>query len=134
MTSGPWVGNISLSVRQRETKGASAAIELSTPHEEEHVLLPPPGLCVHAFGAAGDDFALFEFPLPVVRMPPGLSSAERSVTSMILAGASNEDIARVRGTSARTVANQIRAIYGKLGISGRLDLARVCAAAREDEP
>jgi DNA-binding CsgD family transcriptional regulator len=57
----------------------------------------------------------------------GLSPAERAVVALALEGLSNREIARRRGSSARTVANQLAAAYRKLGVSGRAELA----AARE---
>lgn len=52
-----------------------------------------------------------------------LTSAERDIAAQILRGASNKQIAQRRGTSARTVANQIAAIYQKLAIASRAELA-----------
>ena len=44
----------------------------------------------------------------------------------MLANQPDKDIARRRGTSPRTIANQLRSIYSKLGISGRGELIRRC--------
>ncbi len=41
---------------------------------------------------------------------------------MRLRGASNQDIARTRGVSVRTVANQLAAVYRKLGVRSRAEL------------
>lgn len=48
-----------------------------------------------------------------------LSDAERDVAAGILCGKCAAAIARERGTSIRTVANQITNIYKKLGVSSR---------------
>ncbi len=52
-----------------------------------------------------------------------LSRAEREVVEFLLSGASNAEIARQRGTSARTVANQAASIFRKLGVGSRMELA-----------
>lgn len=54
----------------------------------------------------------------------GLTSAEREVALHALAGASDEAIATARGTSVHTVAKQLRAIYGKLGVESRTEMVR----------
>ena len=52
-----------------------------------------------------------------------LSAAELEVATYALRGWSNERIAQERRGSPRTVANQLRAIYAKLGIDNRSQLA-----------
>jgi DNA-binding CsgD family transcriptional regulator len=51
-----------------------------------------------------------------------LSSAESDVLRHIFAGDSNAEIARVRGCSTRTVANQVASLFRKLGVRSRLEL------------
>jgi DNA-binding CsgD family transcriptional regulator len=51
-----------------------------------------------------------------------LTPAEFEIIEDILRGCTNKQIAEGRGTSAGTVANQIAAIYQKLGIGSRADL------------
>jgi len=53
-----------------------------------------------------------------------LTRAEEDVTRLLLAGCSNSSIAEQRGTSIRTVCNQVASIFKKLGVSSRLELAR----------
>lgn len=53
---------------------------------------------------------------------PGLTTAERDVARAAIEGASDAAIARTRGTSARTVANQLRRIFEKLGVKSRGEL------------
>jgi DNA-binding NarL/FixJ family response regulator len=60
---------------------------------------------------------------PAVPLPENLSAAERGVVQALLAGRSNLEIARLRGTSVKTVGNQLHAIYRKLGVSSRNELA-----------
>jgi DNA-binding CsgD family transcriptional regulator len=52
----------------------------------------------------------------------GLSEAEHAVAWLAAEGHSNEEIARRRGSTSRTVANQLGEVYRKLGISGRREL------------
>jgi DNA-binding CsgD family transcriptional regulator len=55
-----------------------------------------------------------------------LTAAEREVAGFILRGRSNGEIASARRTSARTVANQIAAIFRKVGVSSRAELVARC--------
>lgn len=52
-----------------------------------------------------------------------LSPAETEVARLAIDGLSNDDIAARRGTSARTVANQMASILDKLDLSSRRELA-----------
>jgi DNA-binding NarL/FixJ family response regulator len=53
-----------------------------------------------------------------------LTGAEQAVAVLVCRGISNRQIATLRGTSERTVANQLSEIYRKLGVSNRTELAR----------
>ena len=53
-----------------------------------------------------------------------LSAAERDVASRVVAGETNTIIARERGTSPNTVANQISQIFAKLDVGSRAELVR----------
>jgi DNA-binding CsgD family transcriptional regulator len=87
------------------------------------VQLPPPrGLRVKRTVIGGEDVLLLSFPLDPIALPPGLTEVEREIVLEVARGASNADIARARGRSARTIANQLASIYGKLGVSGRAEL------------
>lgn len=52
----------------------------------------------------------------------GLSTAERAVLGLLIAGSTNRDIAMRRATSVRTVANQVQAIFRKYGVRSRSEL------------
>jgi DNA-binding CsgD family transcriptional regulator len=52
-----------------------------------------------------------------------LTSAEREVALLALAGKSNNEIAEARHCSVRTVANQLQSVFRKLGIRSRAELA-----------
>jgi DNA-binding NarL/FixJ family response regulator len=56
-------------------------------------------------------------------LPKSLSSAEKEVVQAVLAGRTNVEIASVRGTSVKTIGNQLHAIYRKLGVGSRHELA-----------
>ena len=64
-------------------------------------------------GGAADDRQLSDL---------GLTPAETAVVALAIEGYSNDEIGRVRGCSARTVANQLAAVYVKTGVSGRRGL------------
>jgi DNA-binding NarL/FixJ family response regulator len=53
-----------------------------------------------------------------------LSVVELEVASYVMRGFSNERIAQERQVSHRTIANQLRAVYEKLGVTSRSQLAR----------
>lgn len=61
------------------------------------------------------------------RLPP-LSPAEREVASLATRGHSDTEIAAARGASPRTVGNQLSAIYRKLGVHSRTELAALLGA------
>jgi DNA-binding CsgD family transcriptional regulator len=79
-------------------------------------LRPPTGLTARRIGS---DLALLCFPL-VHREE--LTLAEHQILDALLAGRRNADIARGRGTSTRTIANQVANIYRKLGVRSRAEL------------
>ncbi len=59
-----------------------------------------------------------------------LSPAEREVALLASAGCPSREIAERRGTSERTVANQLASIFKKLGMSSRTELARAVLGRR----
>lgn len=64
----------------------------------------------------------------------GLTSAEREVTELSLKGHGNSEIARLRGTSLRTVANQFARIFEKFGVSGRMEYVILLARRLAPQP
>lgn len=60
-----------------------------------------------------------------------LSRAEIDVAQLAGRGMSNAEIARIRSTSARTVANQLASIFRKLGVQSRSELAARFARGSE---
>ncbi|HEY3252379.1 MAG TPA: helix-turn-helix transcriptional regulator [Polyangiaceae bacterium] len=69
-------------------------------------------------------------PRPDLILPTFLSPAELQVCAMLLQGSTHAEIANERGTSLRTTANQIASIFGKLKVSGRLELVTSLAQGR----
>jgi DNA-binding CsgD family transcriptional regulator len=74
----------------------------------------------------GEEYALLSFALPQPELPSGLTAAEQEVVKAVVRGESNREIAKGRGVSTNTVANQLRAVYGKLGVNTRHELVALC--------
>jgi DNA-binding NarL/FixJ family response regulator len=70
----------------------------------------------------GEDLLVLSAPLEG-EPPRGLTPAELAVARAIARGATNAQIARERGTSVRTVANQVAAIFKRLGVGSRAQVA-----------
>jgi DNA-binding NarL/FixJ family response regulator len=85
----------------------------------------PEGLEASIEGDGPDMRLLLRYSGPSWRLPQTLSAAERSVVLDLLGGASRCDIALSRGTSPRTVANQMASIFRKLRVSSRVELLAV---------
>lgn len=84
---------------------------------------PRPTIEGRRFTIAGEQFAV----LAISKAEPAclevLTNAEREVCRLILRGHGNAEIAETRGTSANTVKNQIAALFQKLGVDSRAELA-----------
>lgn len=63
-----------------------------------------------------------------------LTPAEREVAALIAEGRSTAEIAEIRGTSSHTTSNQLSALYDKLGVRSRGELAALLAGTRGPEP
>lgn len=76
-------------------------------------------------GAASDEdsYVIVSLPVSAGQWQRDLTDAELDIALWILQGESNKRIAERRGTSVRTVANQIAGIYQKLGVTSRAELA-----------
>lgn len=61
---------------------------------------------------------------------PELTSAEQAVVELFLQGETLRAIGQLRGSSVRTVANQVQSVYRKLGVNSRAELVRKLGAAR----
>lgn len=72
----------------------------------------------------GAELFLLVTPSLVECLPDELTKAEKAVAALVLEGRSNQEIARVRGTSVRTVANQVASIFRKLEVTARAELGQ----------
>jgi DNA-binding NarL/FixJ family response regulator len=75
------------------------------------------------------EFQVLSEPLGLPNALGPLTGAERAVAVAVLRGLSSEEIAQERGTAPRTIANQLAAIFRKLGIGSRAELAALVARA-----
>jgi DNA-binding CsgD family transcriptional regulator len=85
-------------------------------------LTPPSALEALVVEMNGQERLLFVYPRPDWALPASLSPAEGCIVRGLLSGASHSEIARARGTSPRTVANQMASIFRKLHVGSRLEL------------
>lgn len=90
---------------------------------------PPAGLRAYRFVFKEEEHLVLSFPVAAASLPDQLTDAERVVLRELLAGKRNAEIARSRGTSPRTVANQISSLYRKLGVASRAEIAARFGAA-----
>lgn len=65
---------------------------------------------------------VFSAPRPELQLSRALPPAELAVIRSLIEGASYEEIALGRGTSTRTIANQITAVFRRMKVSGRSEL------------
>jgi DNA-binding NarL/FixJ family response regulator len=75
---------------------------------------------------AGEDLVVFSFRLPTsskMGAHGALTATELDVLRLLLAGRSNREIAKVRKRSVGTIAKQVDAIYRRLGVHSRRELA-----------
>lgn len=78
----------------------------------------------------GNTYTVVSTPRPERSLGSELSPAEFAVTQLLVEGKSHAEIAAVRQTSVRTVANQLAAAFHKLGVSGRSEL--ICRLINPD--
>lgn len=85
-----------------------------------------------SFRLAGHVFRFVQAPivLPLGGLDCELTDAEVAVVQLACRGLTNAEIARLRSTSQRTVANQLASIYGKLAVGGRGELVALFARVR----
>ena len=91
----------------------------------------PAGLGGTRLRAEGDEMAALNFRFSGTALPECLSPAERDVALGVIAGKSNAEIAAGRGTSARTVANQMASLFKKLRVGSRREIAALGCRAQE---
>ncbi len=76
----------------------------------------------------GVERVTLSFPASADNLLTALTSSERDVCRSILNDLSNREIARLRGRSARTIANQVASIFRKLRAQSRAELIAVCSS------
>jgi DNA-binding NarL/FixJ family response regulator len=89
----------------------------------------PTRLRASRFAVRGEDFIVLSFPQPATALPTSLSPAEREVACALLRGRTNAEIAAERGTSLRTVANQVASILLKAGVRSRSELLAIVGSS-----
>lgn len=82
----------------------------------------PGKLSVSRIDTSDGVIAIFSIELPTAGVEHALTAAEREVVTLLLEHLSNAEIAERRGTSLRTVANQVASIFRKLGVQSRSEL------------
>lgn len=78
---------------------------------------------VDAFSFVHEGEELLVLSTPIASIAQLLTRAEMEIANAIASGASNAEIARRRGTSVRTVANQVASILRRLGATSRSQIA-----------
>jgi DNA-binding CsgD family transcriptional regulator len=78
----------------------------------------------------GGNTLIVSFRLPETNWESLLTGTELQIAREVLAGLSNADIGRKRGTAVRTIANQVASIYRKLRVRSRLELSLLALAGR----
>jgi DNA-binding NarL/FixJ family response regulator len=96
------------------------------PQEPEAPLKDPAGVSFFSIGA--EDFVAVALGGAPSQGLSTLSAAETGVLAELVAGRSNQAIAAARGTSVRTVTNQVSAVFRKLGVQSRAELVLLLAA------
>ena len=81
------------------------------------------------FELEGEPILVASAPLVTEERLAPFSAAEREVALLAVQGATNAAIATRRASAERTVANQLRAVFAKLGVHSRAELAAVLAQA-----
>ncbi len=76
------------------------------------------------FSCDGQQLLVAAAPRPELHLQHVLPAAELAVVRGLVEGFSYVDIAAKRGTSTRTIANQIAGVFRRLHVSGRNDLVR----------
>jgi len=83
---------------------------------------------VAAFEHAGARYFVISTPAARPASFAVLAPAERAVVECVLAGLSQRQVANVRRSTPRTIANQLASAYRKLGVGSRVELVRLASA------
>jgi len=91
---------------------------------------PPDGLTAYRVESGGSEFVVFEWSLPSIpRRQLSFTRTEQAVVELALDGLSNAEIADRRACSVHTIANELGAVYAKLGVHSREELMAWAASA-----
>jgi DNA-binding NarL/FixJ family response regulator len=71
-----------------------------------------------------ENLFVLSLPNPAIGRADSLPPAERDVARAILDGRSNDEIARERRTSVKTVANQLSRLFERFDVHSRAELVR----------
>jgi DNA-binding CsgD family transcriptional regulator len=116
------VGLESARVEHREISGLGAKVDVSQPFKGS---LVRPGFWVTFSSERNLDGASPQLKAGAVHHLQFLTPSERRVALLVAEGLRNHDVARQLGKSPRTVDFQLNAIYRKLGVASRTELARL---------
>jgi DNA-binding CsgD family transcriptional regulator len=107
-------------------------LDVPTPPRRRRTRSPDPtpvDVRATTFELGGERLAVLSFPVPLDVLPDCLTAAEREVGRALLDGHTNAQIAVARGTTVRTVANQVAAIFRKTGVRSRAEFVAAMARA-----
>jgi len=93
---------------------------------EQAAVARRPAIDGHRFTVAGEELAVLSISDPDPLAWTELTPAERDICRLLLRGLSNPAIAEVRRRAINTIENQVAAIYRKLKINSRSELAALC--------
>jgi DNA-binding CsgD family transcriptional regulator len=74
---------------------------------------------VEVVDLGSDELLLLSWPVEAHPAATTLTPAERAIIRRIAGGESNAQIARARGTSSRTVANQVASLLARFAVRSR---------------
>jgi DNA-binding NarL/FixJ family response regulator len=105
------------------------------PRPEAGAVWPAPeGVRARTFTFQNGEYLVLSYAVPALMAPRGLTAAEWAVAQAAARGRTNSEIARERGTSVRTVANQLVSLYRKLSVGSRAELVRALIADERRGP
>jgi len=90
--------------------------------------VPPPKL--EALVSEDGETVIVSFALDPEAPEATLTAAESEIIALLFGGHSNREIAALRGTKTRTIANQVASLFRKLDVGSRLELVTRAAILR----
>lgn len=102
------------------------ALLIASVHAHHEATALRSATCMFRVNEAGEPLLVYRTPRLDGSLRGQLTQAEFEVASLCILGGSHASIARARGASLRTVANQLRCIAQKLGVAGRVGLIAHC--------